>query len=252
MKKRKKILLFFLLLFLFAVIVVTVYRIYPVLQKTPDEIVEIERQKTQTAYKENLDAALASVHQYEFVVVLNPAHGGMDIGHQNAYGNEKDITLAICQKVMETNRDSKVGIFLTRTQDIGMEWAMRLSMTEQLQPDLFIDVHLEKNGSGEVYGTGVAYDTTYYNRKLSNAEFADIMEKSVVSAVKGYAAGIVDVTDTEESVILNGFTIPAVSIICGDMSGEPESELLTMDNYQLNIAKGILDGIYEAREQLEQ
>ena len=31
-----------------------------------------------------------------------------------------------------------------------------------------------------------------------------------------------------------------------------ESELLTMDNYQLNIAKGILDGIYEAREQLEQ
>ena len=78
MKKRKKILLFFLLLFLFAVIVVTVYRIYPVLQKTPDEIVEIERQKTQTAYKENLDAALASVHQYEFVVVLNPASEYVD------------------------------------------------------------------------------------------------------------------------------------------------------------------------------
>ena len=252
MKKRKKTWLFLLILFLLAATAIVVYRICPILQKTPDEILEIERQKTQTAYKENLDTSLASVNQYEFVVVLNPAHGGMDFGHQNAYGNEKDITLAICQKVMEMNQDSEIGIFLTRAQDVGMDWDMRLSVTEQLQPDLFVDVHLNNNGVGGVYGTGVAYDTTYYNRKLSNSEFADIMEKRVVSAVEGFAAGIVDVTDTEESAILKGFTIPAVSIACGDMSGEPEGELLARDSYQINLAKGILDGIYEAKEQLEQ
>ena len=248
MKNLKKIWISIFLLLLATVIVLTVCYIYPALQKTPDEIVEIEKQKTQAAYKENLDTALALVNQYEFVVLLNPAHGGMDIGEQNDYGNEKDIALAVCQKIMEANQDSKVGIFLTRTKDVGMDWALRFSVAEQIQPDLFVDIHVDKNGAG---GISVAYDTTYYNRKLTNAEFADIMEKSVVSAVEGYATGIIDVTDTEERVALKDFTIPAVSISCGDMSGKPEGELLVMDNYQLNLAKGILDGIYEARKQLE-
>jgi len=227
------------------------YWIHKEIQKTPDEIIEIEKQKTQLVYNENLEQTLNARGQYDFVVVLNPAHGGRDVGHENAFGVEKDITLAICQKVMENNIDTKIGIFLTRPVDVGMGDEMRLSFVEQIKPDLFIDVHLNKNASVGAYGTSVSYDTTYFNRKLSNVEFADVMERSVVSAIEGFAVGIIDVTQKEDT-ILNSLTIPAVSIACGDMSNEKEGELLTRDNYQQNLAKGILEGINIARNKLKE
>ena len=83
-------------------------------------------------------------------------------------------------------------------------------------------------------------------------EFADIMEKNVVSAIKGFAVGIMDVTEEETVPILNQISLPAVSIACGDMSNEKEGELLTRENYQKNIASGMLNGILQAKELLEQ
>lgn len=251
MKKRKKVWLVLLLLVFLAAAAFAGYKIYLEVQKTPDEIVEIESQKTELAYKENLEQALNARRKYDFIVVLNPAHGGTDAGHENAFGTEKDITLAICNKVIASNTDTKIGIFSTRPQDVEMDETMRLSFVEQLQPDLFIDVHVNKNGNAGAYGTSVSYDTTYFNRRLSNVEFADAMEKSVVSAIEGFAVGIIDVTDNEDASLLKGLTMPAVSIACGDMANEMEGELLTRDSYQTNIANGILDGISIAKEKLE-
>lgn len=251
MKKHKKVLLVILLLFFLAAASVAGYMVYLEMQKTPDEIVEMENQRTELAYKENLEQALNARRKYEFIVVLNPAHGGMDTGHENAFGLEKDITLSICNKAITSNTNPEIGIFLTRLDDIGMDQVMRLSFVEQLQPDLFIDVHVNKNANVGAYGTSVSYDTTYFNRKLSNAEFADAMEKSVVSSIEGFAVGIIDVTDKEDN-LLRGLTMPSVSIACGDMSNEKEGELLTRDSYQTNLANGILDGIYLAKEKIEQ
>lgn len=253
MKTVKKIFSILLVLVLLSVAGIIGYYIYLEVQKTPAEIIEIENQKTELAYKENLELSLNAHENYDFIVVLNPAHGGMDVGHENAFGTEKDITLAICNKVVEANTDTKVGIFLTRTQDVGMDAAMRQDFVEQLQPDLFIDVHLNKNTTVGAYGTSVSYDTTYFNRRLTNVEFADIMERSVVSAIEGFVAGLNDVTeaDVEEKAVLKGLTMPAVSIACGDMSNEKEGELLARDKYQSKLADGILDGIRMAKERLE-
>lgn len=251
MKKSKKILIVLLTLVVLTAAIAVGYQIYQEVRKTPDEIIKIENQKTELAYKENLEQALSSRQNYDFVVVLNPAHGGMDTGYENAFGSEKDITLAVCNKVAASNIDTDIGIFLTRSQDVSMDEGMRLDFVEQLKPDLFVDVHLNKNATVGAYGTSVSYDTTYFSRKLSNVEFADIMEKSVVAAIEGFAVGIVDVTDQQEDFLLSGLSIPAVSIACGDMSNEKEGELLTRDAYQSNLADGILEGIRIAKEKLE-
>ena len=252
MKKIIKVFIVLLVVILFAIIGVKGFQIYKESQKTPAEILEIEKQKTELAYKTNLEQALSLKDAYEFVVVLNPAHGGTDKGYENLYATEKDVVLAVCNKVVENNRDASVGIFITRPEDVGMDESMRLSFMEQVQPDFFIDVHVSKNATAGTYGTSVSYDTTYYNRKLTNTEFADIMEKSVVSAIRGYAAGIEDVTGKTEFSILQGLTIPAVSISCGDLQGEKEGILLGRENYQNNIALGMLEGIYLAKKQMQE
>ena len=253
MKKNKGILLFcvFLLVILAGLSGSWIYHKNRQ-QKTPDEIILIEEEKTRIAYQENLLYASEMRKECDFVVVLNPAHGGMDTGAQNPYGMEKDITLAICEQVIAANTDGKLGIFLTRDDDVAMEKEMRMAFLEEIQPDLFIDIHVnDKDIVLNSYGTTVYYDTGYYNRKLSNMEFADIMEKSVVTAVEGFACGIYEVQN-EEMNILQSLTIPSVSIACGYLSNEKEGVLLTMDGYQKNLAKGILQGIKEARTALEE
>ena len=96
----------------------------------------------------------------------------------------------------------------------------------------------------------VYYNTSYFDRRLSNAELADIMEKSVVSAIEGFACGIYPVEREEMQIILE-LNMPAVSIACGDLSGETEGQLLTTLPYQKNVAKGILEGISRAKEKME-
>ena len=219
-------------------------------QQIPEEVLLTEQEKTQIAYEENLSYALDQKDAYEFIVVLNPAHGGLDAGKENAYGKEKDIVLSVCKQVIAANTDSEVGIFLTRDDDVAMDDEMRLAFMEQVQPDLFIDVHLNKDEILGSYGTTVYYNTAYYNRKLSNVELADIMERSVVSAIEGFACGIFPV-EREEMQIIKDLSIPAVSIACGDLSNEKEGQLLGTFPYQKNVAKGLLSGIIKAKDILE-
>lgn len=251
MKKGNIIGMLLVIGILFAAVSVCGYYLYLGEQQTAEEIAQLERQKTEFAYKENLEYAMNARREYDFIVVLNPAHGGTDAGYVNAFGTEKDVNLAICNQVVSSNTNGEIGIFLTRSRDVGMDEEMRLEFLDQLQPDLFIDIHMNQSASGEGYGAKTLYYTKYYNRKLSNAEFADFMEKSVVTAIEGHALGIEDVSDKEEVTILDNLTIPAVSIVCGDMAHETEGELLTRESYRKNLAKGILEGIYSAKEKLE-
>lgn len=226
------------------------YRSYVQRQQVPKEVLLTEQEKTQIAYEENLSYVMDKKDDYDFIVVLNPAHGGLDAGKENAYGKEKDIVLSICEQVIEANTDKSSGIFVTRDDDVAMEDEMRLTFVEQVQPDLFIDVHLNKDEVTESYGTTAYFDTSYYNRKLTNAKLADIMERSVVTAIEGFACGVYEV-EREEMQIIKDVNIPAVSIACGDLSGETEGRILTTLPYQKNLAKGILEGIYKAKEKLE-
>lgn len=246
MKIIKNIILGLLILFLLALIAAGSYFLYREKNKTTDELLELEKQKSQAAWEENLEYAIKEGPKYDYVVVLNPAHGGSDTGNNNAFGSEKDITLAICKKVMEINTDSSIGIFLTRTTDVALTETMRLDFINRMEPDLFLDVHLDKTSARDA-GTFVCYDTSYYNRKLSNLTFADRMEKNVVSSIEGYAVGITDLTGLEESGLLKNLTMPAVRIVCGNMSGKTEGELLSRDNYRERLAAGILNGIMEVR-----
>lgn len=226
------------------------YKSYEQRQQVPKEVLLTEQEKTQIAYEENLSYVMEKKDDYDFIVVLNPAHGGLDNGKENAYGKEKDIVLSICEQVIEANTDESMGIFVTRDDDVAMDDEMRLAFLEQVQPDLFIDVHLNKDAVTSSYGTTVYYNSSYFDRRLSNAELADIMEKSVVSAIEGFACGIYPVEREEMQIILE-LNIPAVSIACGDLSGETEGQLLTTLPYQKNVAKGILEGISRAKEKME-
>lgn len=254
LKIVKGLFLAVLILLLLAAIGIGSYifcRTYLERQITPQERIQMELERVKSVYEGNLAYAKKESQKKDFVVILNPAHGGEDIGTENSFGMEKDITLAICKQVVMKNKDSSLGIYLTRDDDILVDENGRLAFIGQIEPDMFIDVHLNEDDFTGAYGTSVYYTASYFNKELSNSEFADIMERSVVTAIEGFACGVFEMED-KEATLLKDMKIPAIRIVCGDLSDEKEGYLLTTEPYQSNLAQGMLDGICLAKERIVQ
>ena len=250
MKKHIGIKIFFAVIAIFTMLFVGMY-IYQEMTKTPSEILLAEAKEAAEFYEENLHQALEEKKTGDFVVILNPVHGGTEVGYTSSYGEEQDIVLDICQLVDKSNNDADVVILHTRTSDLAIPIEMRDSFIAAIEPDMIIDVCLNKENRVEKYGTSVYYNTTYFNRKFTNQEFADVMEKAVVTRIEGIAAGIFEVTD-EEKPILSGRNVPSVSIACGNIANDLEAKLFVKEGFQTNVALGILDGIYQAKEIIEE
>ena len=92
----------------------------------------------------------------QFVLVIDPGHGGKDPGTIGKISKEKDIALAISLKLgklIEKNlKDVKV--VYTRKTDVYPELHERAEIANKNKADLFISVHVDGFHSSKVYGTG--------------------------------------------------------------------------------------------------
>lgn len=78
-----------------------------------------------------------------FTVVLDPGHGGNDTGACDNNAREKDINLAVAQKVSELiqkkMRDAKV--VMTRDNDTFLSLQARADIANKAKADLFVSIH---------------------------------------------------------------------------------------------------------------
>lgn len=77
-------------------------------------------------------------------IVIDPGHGGKEVGAVGPNGvYEKDITLALCQK-LAASLASKIGarVVLTREDDSVVSLDQRTALANQYKADLFLSVHL--------------------------------------------------------------------------------------------------------------
>ncbi len=99
----------------------------------------------------------------QWVIVIDPGHGGKDPGALGAFSKEKDVVLAIALKtgkyIDENIKNAKV--IYTRTGDTYPELRERPEIANRNKADLFISIHAnsapQKNVRGaETYVMGVA------------------------------------------------------------------------------------------------
>ena len=113
-------------------------------------------------------------------IVLDPGHGGKDIGCSTSKHFEKDLTLELCYYIQQylkvTNPDLRVQ--LTRNSDVFIPLHERIGMANELRADLFISVHCNSfhqygiHGS-ETYVLGIKHDDELLDiAKRENASIA--------------------------------------------------------------------------------
>lgn len=116
-------------------------------------------------------------------LVIDAGHGGYDHGCMYGGANEKDITLAISNKLGKLVTDSfkNIKVIFVRQTDSFVELHQRAELANKNNADFFISVHVNASTSPSAYGTetyAMGLHKTAGNLMVAKRENASILLES--------------------------------------------------------------------------
>ncbi|WFA09292.1 N-acetylmuramoyl-L-alanine amidase [Tissierella sp. Yu-01] len=174
-----------------------------------------------------------------FKVVIDPGHGGKDVGTIGTSGlYEKDFTLSLAKKVNEIlGKEDRVQIYMTREDDtfISTKDKYRPKFANDLDADLYISIHGNAYESSNVFGT----ETYYYNEE--SKYLAEIIHKNVVKSTGFKDRGV----RKEDLFVVRKTDMPSVLLEVGYLTNPQEEQQMFDDELQYSTAESICEGIKE-------
>lgn len=218
-------------------------------------------------------------------VVLDPGHGGDELGTQGVRGTlEKEITLAVARR-LRTLIESRLGlkVFLTRDDDRTLSLDDRAAYANSHKADVFLSIHAnasvrpEPRGA-EVYYLSIERADAEARRRAEDAaavlpafgggtravdlilwETAQTRYLEQSAMLAGYIAEALR-TRVEMSPrgvqqaslrVLVGANMPAALVEVGYLSNPDQEAALASADYQDRIAEALLDAIVRFRAAVE-
>ncbi|MCG2633431.1 MAG: N-acetylmuramoyl-L-alanine amidase [Gammaproteobacteria bacterium] len=227
----------------------------------------------------------------DFVVVLDPGHGGEDPGANGPRGTqEKRVVLEIARRLKQ-KIDAEPGMRaeLTRSGDYFLSLRQRIAKARALDADLFVSIHADAFKSPKAHGSSVYVvsqrgATSEAARWLAAKENAsdliggvslddkDDVVRSVlidlaqnatiedsltlgqhlVSSLKGVGPLHKSTVQQAGFVVLKSPDIPSVLVETAFISNPEEERKLRSGGHQTLLASALLDGIRRYRHELPQ
>ena len=186
---------------------------------------------------------------YDKIVVIDAGHGGSDPGTSGNGLKEKDMTIAIVQKLYQKLQNTtKVKTYVTRIGDTYPANIERATMANDIG-DVFISVHMNSaNPNPTPNGTEVLFITheTDVTGKLTSKDVATILLKNVVNALGTNNRGLkYDTSEQKNLIVLNKTVVPAVIVETLFLSNPGDALKISNELYQEKAAQAIYDSIIE-------
>lgn len=192
------------------------------------------------------------------VIVLDPGHGGNEVGTKSTLGNffEKDYTLDWARRLKPLLEARGWRVVLTRTNDRNVELSERVLIAEQQQADLFISLHLNAAAGAGAAGletycltpAGMASTLTrnYPDpvnialpgnvRDFENMRLAMRVHRSLLQNVGMPDRGV---QHARFMAVLKTQQRPAILIEGGYLSDRHEAKLLASPDYRQKLALAV-------------
>lgn len=182
--------------------------------------------------------------QYIATVVIDPGHGGYDVGSIGNDGTyEKDMTLEIALRIGKNLKDINpdIKVLYTRTDD-NVDWADneaddlagRVIYAQQQEADYFLSIHLNASENMEAYG----YNAFIRSNDVASKTIAESIEANLSSSTLHFNRGI-EFTDTNPLYVVNNQTIPSMLFEVGFITNPNELANLKKTSTQEFIARSI-------------
>ena len=178
-------------------------------------------------------------------------HGGDDPGKIGINGSrEKEINLAITQKVKNYLEANDIDVVLTRKGDDGLydedaenkkvqDMKRRIAIMEETKPLATVSIH--QNSYPEEYVKGAQ---VFYHKDSSEGELlASLLQESLREKLNKENHRQIKANDSY--YLLKKTQIPTVIVECGFLSNSNEAALLSEEEYQDKVAWAIHMGIMQ-------
>ena len=183
---------------------------------------------------------------YDFIVVIDPGHGGRDPGASHHGVAEKDVVLAISHFVMEhLNRNPNIRAYMTRHTDVTVANTWRTAFANQMA-DLYVSVHANAVSNRSTV-TGIE---TWYsghareeNFSFTSRQLARMIQYRMITATGAIDRGIKRNTTW---IVLRDTHMPSVLLEVGFLSNREEAARLNSSSHQRVLAQAIYNGIVDA------
>lgn len=168
-------------------------------------------------------------------IVLDPGHGGNDIGASGQNGTiEKQVTLETANKIKAALEQAGAEVQMTRDDDEYVELEERVELAAENQADLFVSIHYDAFETNDVEGM-----TSYYyhkrDQKLAECIHQHIFMEDIHARNRGVSYG--------DYYVLRENKVPAVLLELGYISNAEDEARINSAAFQEKVATGIVDGI---------
>ena len=173
----------------------------------------------------------------KMIVVIDPGHGGKDLGATFNETLEKDIVFEISTKILALNKNKDIEFVLLRYQDEFATLTERAEAVNKINPDLFISLHANQTELSHVNGVeAFVYGEGKHVEK--SMEYASALVESLAKSELN-PRGVKQVN----FLVLRKVNCPAVTLELGFITNDADREFLTSQKGQTKIAKKIIESL---------
>jgi N-acetylmuramoyl-L-alanine amidase len=171
------------------------------------------------------------------LVVIDPGHGGPDVGATRNGVYEKDITLSMSRYLGRILQQMGYAVVYTRTEDIDLDLEPRVQIAENSRASAFVSVHVNSLDANASQVNGVE---TYYAPGASLGEnLAELVHEQIIASTSATDRGV---RSARFHVIVKT-SMPAILVETGFITNPSEAARLVNSSYQERIADAIAKGI---------
>ena len=202
----------------------------------------------------NADVSSPMTARKSITVVIDAGHGGIDPGAIASTGiPEKGINLALALRVKKLSAEYNVHVLLTRDNDqlaggkksIRESLRYRTEMANKNKADLFVSLHTDADGGTSGFHIYVSPGNAYYSQSVR-------LGSTLIDQLKlNYATGQDLIESKQHLLVLRESAMPAVLILCGNISDQKDLAYVGNAANQETIARSILKGIVRYENSLE-
>ena len=187
-------------------------------------------------------------------IIVDAGHGLPDEGAINSEGiSEEKINLAIATKLQNLLESSGGTVILTRSDENGIydensnsisqkkvsDIRNRVKIANESSADIFVSIHLNKISQSKYYGWQSFYKDGDENSKKLATCIQNNLNQVITTENKRMPHKLTNV------YLMKHVEIPISIIECGFLSNEAETAKLITEEYQLQLAWGIYNGIMD-------
>lgn len=168
-------------------------------------------------------------------VVIDPGHGGRDLGAADSYVYEKHINLDVARRLERALKEAGFKTVMTRTKDEFIALSERSARANRYRNAVFVSVHFNSS-----YRTAALGIETFY-RSSSSEKFARFVQSELIKNIGATDRGV----KTGNFSVLRRTKHPSILVEGGFISNKEERSAMLDPQYRQVVADSIARGIIQ-------